>query len=205
MSWKRIITLSSIVGITIAVTILLNKYVPGQNNDVSNLATMVVEIGIGAFIAFLLYFLQSRTDDLRRSILNASLGRVDYLMTASNVMGIDKDVMTSMEKTQQKDFVEKLLRQEYDQSVFRTVVNVFDQLERETSFIRDYMEPERHKSLEVIIEKIRMLYGKNDFFPKVEGDKKVERWNEWCEWTLRKIEEMQEILRKIKKKNKVLT
>jgi hypothetical protein len=76
---------------------------------------------------------------------------------AYNEMGIDKDIMTSNEETQRLNFVENLLRHEYDQSVFRVlnVVNQLDRLQRESSFVRQYIVvPELHKSLESIIAKL---------------------------------------------------
>ena len=76
---------------------------------------------------------------------------------AYNEMGIDKDIMTSNEETQRLNFVENLLRHEYDQSVFRVlnVVNQLDRLQRESSFVRQYIVvAELHKSLESIIAKL---------------------------------------------------
>lgn len=111
---------------------------------------------------------------------------------AWNGMGIDKDIMTSMEETQQLSFVEDLLHSKYSQSF--KVLDVVDQLQRESGFVRQYIVPELQVLLKSLIEKIQILYGLLPYFPQVAGVVRVERWSSICDGTLSQIERTQKLI-----------
>jgi hypothetical protein len=135
------------------------------------------------------------TKKLQRFITHASLERIErYLSMVYDGMEIDKHKMASMKEAQQLSFVENLLRGDYSQSVFR-VLYVVDQLQRESGFVRSYIVVELHALLEIIIERIQILYGLSPDFPKVGGLVKVERWNSICDMTLSQIERAQKLIR----------
>jgi len=186
---------------------------PGPENDIPNWMTMTVELGIGIFIAALVFILQGKTSciitqtiekidqyneeqkKLQRSITHASLERIEYYLSAAwNSIGIDKDQMANMVETQRLIFVDNLLRRNHTQSVFKMLDRVDDQLHKESCFVRQYTVPELEVLLRSIIEEIRMLYGLSSDLPLIAGQSKVEKWNALCDMTLSQIERAQKLI-----------
>ena len=170
--------IGAIVSVVFLVTTLALKF------DIPNWMTMTVELGIGGFIAALIFILKEKTSDsllaynegqkkLLRSVTHAALERMErYLSMAYDGMQIDKHTMASMKEAQQLYFVEKLLHGDYSQSVLR-VLYVVDQLHRESGFVRPYIVAELHDLLKSIIERIQILYGLS---PGPNKSRKVEQY-----------------------------
>jgi hypothetical protein len=146
---KRLTVLPIIVVVTaVSVIILLTTMPPGPENDIPNWMTMIVEIGIGAFIAALLYILQGKTGDdlreyneeqkrLRTSIKLRSLELIErYLSTAYDYMDYHKNMIEN-EVHPSLEYVEYLLRTPFDRPP-SILAHIIDQLQNESVFVRSY-------------------------------------------------------------------
>jgi hypothetical protein len=197
---------------TVLVIILMTIFPP--KFDIPNWITMVVELGVGVFIAALIFILQGKTSDsllaynkeqktLLRSLRLHSLERIEYYLSmAQDVIDFDKDRITKTNETLQLNFVETLLSRHYDQFSGRAP-HVIDQLQKENGFVRPLVATtELEDNLRAIIEKMQLMYGvppsnkvqKADF-PK--GDK-VQNWFGLYNWASKLIERAKKITREIR-------
>jgi hypothetical protein len=198
--------LPAIVAGTIVVVIILMTILPPKF-DIPNWMTMTVELGVGFFIATLIYIMQEKTSDsllayneeqkkLLRSLRLHSLGRIeDYLSTAQEVIDFDKDRIVKVDEIQQLNFVENLLSGHHDEPSSRAP-HVVDQLQKESAFIRPLVaEVELEKNLRGLIEKLQLLYGLSKDFP---ADSKVQSWFAFYDWASNLIKKTKELIPEIR-------
>jgi hypothetical protein len=180
---KRLILILAAIGVsTIILILILNRIIPsGPDNDIPNWMTMTAEIGVGFFIAVLVYLLQGKTSNslldlirkiesyneeqksLLRSVRLSSLDRIeDYRSMATNVIEYDKGKVTDLDKPRQGEAVESFMSRS-------------------------------------IIERLQILYGLSGSFPAIwTPTKKVENWLNVCDLASPQIERTKELIREIR-------
>jgi hypothetical protein len=143
--------------------------------------TMTAEVGVGFFIAVLVYLLQGKTSNslldlirkiesyneeqksLLRSVRLSPLDRIeDYLSMATNVIEYDKGKVTDLDKPRQWEAVESFMSRS-------------------------------------IIERLQILYGLSGSFPAIwTPTKKVESWLNVCDLASLQIERTKELVQEIR-------
>lgn len=221
MKWKKltkstkklISILPAIVAGTAAVIFWMTIFPPSF--DIPNWMTLVVEIGVGVFIAASIFILQEKTSDsllaynkeqktLLRSLRLHSLERIEYYLSmAQETIYYDKNRITNLDETQQLNFVENLLSRHYDQFSDRAP-HVVDQLQKENGFVRPLVaRTEFEDNLRAILEKMQLMYGlpPSDIVQKADFPKgdKVQNWFGLYEWASRLIERAKNLTGEIRR------
>jgi hypothetical protein len=208
-STKRLISiLPAIVAGTALVIFWMTIFPP--KSDIPNWMTLVAEIGVGVFIAALIFILQEKTSDsllaynekqekLLRSLRLHSLGRIEYYLSmAQDTIDFDKDRITNGDETKRLNFIENLLSRHHDQFSERAP-HVIDQLQKENGFVRPLVaRTELEDNLRAIIDKLQLMYGvppsdkvQEADFPKSD---KVKNWFTFYDLASRLIEGQRNLL-----------
>jgi hypothetical protein len=204
MTSKRLLPI--IVSSTIVLVFTLRAIVPPEY-DIPNWMTMTVELGIGIFIATLIFILQESTGKslrefneeqkrLRTSIRLRSLELIErYLSMAYDSMDYDRKMIEN-EVRPSLEHVEYLLRTPFNQPP-RIEAHIIEQLQKESAFVRSYeFRTELVDNLKSIIEKIQIMYGFSGVLPP---DKKVKNWLTSCDIAFSQIERTKALIREIRK------
>jgi hypothetical protein len=206
------ILVSIVAGIIAAVIILRTIIPPGLEHDIPNWMTMTVEVGVGIFIAALIFILQKRTGDSMRDLIKkidqyneeqrqhqesvriTSLEKIEGHLSSSEVgIAMDRNKIQEMEESRKIDFVKSLLRRDYRQSFPIAPLRVME-FEQESNFARSYIPVELHTMLTRIIEGIKTMYGLSPNFPPVAI---VENWTSRSNNALELIKKSKEVVLKI--------
>jgi hypothetical protein len=168
---------------------------------------MTVELGIGIFIAILIFILQESTGKslrefneeqkrLRTSIKLRSLELIErYLSMAYETMDYDKKLIENEVYASSLESVEITLRTALDKK-HSIEAHIIHQLQNESTFVRSYeFRTELVDNLRSIIEKIQILYGFSGVLPP---DKKVQNWLATCDIAFSQIERTTDLIRQIR-------
>jgi hypothetical protein len=185
---KRLILILPFIGFGMAVSIIILWTImpPWPENDIPNWMTMTVEIGIGVFIAALIFILQEKTSgsltDLVKKIdrydeEQKKLGTIvrlrslelieGYLSDARDFIEFDMYMTSNEDEPDHLNLVESYLRSPYKQPL-DTRLRIINQLRNESTFVRPYIvRIDLVENLKSIIDKMEILYGLSFFsFPR---------------------------------------
>jgi hypothetical protein len=172
------ILISIAVVTTISIFIILGR--TPDSAEIPNKITLAAELGTGAFIAYLLYFLQERSNksikDLVKelheynetrkkhddSVRAPMLKRINgFLSDFKSQIEIDRDTITNLDPSNRKELVTNWLRGYYGRdpgSAFHGLEKV-KELEKESIYVMPYIKGDLRVILRSIIEDIEILYG----------------------------------------------
>jgi hypothetical protein len=175
-STERVIAVLGIIIAAPTIVIVAVLFIVFRDPDV-NWITTTVELGIGAFIAALIYILQEKTSGsltnlvkkidrydeeqkrLQTTVRLRSLKLIeDYLSKAKEVIEFDKGVITVSNDNDRLGIVESLERPNDRQFDIR--YHIVDQLEKEYTLVSEReVRTELVENLRSVIDKMKLLYG----------------------------------------------
>jgi hypothetical protein len=204
--------ISIVVGGAASIFIIIGR--TPVSAEIPNKVTLVVELGIGAFIAYLLYFFQERSNksleglvkelqeynETRKkhdeSVRAPMLRRIDgFLSDFKSQIEIDRSSITNIELSNRKELVTNWLSGYYAKGLGSAFdgPNKVKNLQEQSTLVIPYIEGELSMLLRSIIEYIEILYGISADLSTIliATEDPAARWDNISNKTLSKIERAQ--------------
>jgi hypothetical protein len=213
------ILISIAVGTVIAILVILGR--TPESVELPNKVTLAAEVGIGAFIAYLLYYYQERSNKsleglvkelheynktrkrFDESVRDPMIRRIDnFLSDFKEQIQIDTESIRNMELSNKKELVTNWLLGYYAKDGLASVFDGPDKvknLQEESTDVIPYITGELRETLRSIIQNIEILYGiRADLSGLlIANENPAERWVGMSNRTLSQIERAQGSLKSL--------